>query len=87
IPKSCAAWGCFKRSFHKFPKDKGLQKQWETALIRERFSASSSTVLCSEHFRQEDFDRTGQTVRIRKGVILSVFCFPAHLQKVRSTRL
>ncbi|MEQ2282406.1 hypothetical protein AMECASPLE_000384 [Ameca splendens] len=49
-------------------------------------SASSSSALCSEHFKPEDFDRTGQTVRIRDGAIPSVLSFPAHLQKPVSTR-
>ncbi|XP_049888322.1 THAP domain-containing protein 6-like [Epinephelus moara] len=52
---------------------------WEVALWREGFSASSSSMLCSEHFKPEDFDRTGQTVRIRDGAVPSVFSFPAHL--------
>lgn len=52
------------------------------ALRREGFSASSSSALCSQHFKPEEFDKTGQTVRIRDGAVPSVFSFPAHLQRV-----
>ncbi|CAN9500127.1 unnamed protein product [Ophioblennius macclurei] len=85
MPESCAAWGCKNRrtlrsksqgiTFHKFPKQKAARRQWEAALRRRGFSASSSTVLCSAHFRREDFDTTGQIVRVRAGVKPSVFCF------------
>ncbi|XP_029364015.1 THAP domain-containing protein 6-like isoform X3 [Echeneis naucrates] len=96
MPHSCAAWGCTNRctvqtrsrgiTFHSFPIDKELRMQWEEALRREGFTAGKSTRLCSEHFRQEDFDRTGQTVRIRAGVVPSLFNFPAHLQRPVTTR-
>lgn len=91
MPDSCAAWGCKNRravqtksrgiTFHKFPKENVLRKQWEIALKRKGFSASESSVLCSEHFRPQDLDRTGQTVRVRDGAKPSVFSFPAHMQK------
>ncbi|XP_060777381.1 uncharacterized protein LOC132886573 isoform X7 [Neoarius graeffei] len=68
-------------NFHRFPKNKAMKKQWETAVRREGFSATPSSMLCSEHFRTEDFDRTGQTVRIREGAVPSVFSFPAHLHQ------
>uniref|UniRef100_A0A8C1MW23 THAP-type domain-containing protein n=1 Tax=Cyprinus carpio TaxID=7962 RepID=A0A8C1MW23_CYPCA len=58
-----------------------LQKKWEVALRREGFHASDTSVLCSHHFNQGDFDRTGQIVRLRDGVIPSVFSFPVHLQR------
>ncbi|XP_078028974.1 THAP domain-containing protein 2-like [Epinephelus lanceolatus] len=92
MPHPCAAWKCANRvtvqtksqgiTFHRFPKDTAWWKQWEVALRRKGFSASSSSMLCSEHFKPEDFDRTGQTVRIRDGAVPSVFSFPAHLQRV-----
>ncbi|XP_070844826.1 THAP domain-containing protein 6-like [Chaetodon trifascialis] len=96
MPHSCAAWNCTNRftletrsrgiTFHRFPKNKELRKKWETAVRRDGFSASQSSVLCSEHFRPEDFDRTGQTVRIRDGAFPSVFSFPAHLHRALATR-
>ncbi|XP_070848698.1 THAP domain-containing protein 2-like [Chaetodon trifascialis] len=91
MPHSCAAWNCTNwftletRSqgitFHRFPKNKELRKKWETAVRRDGFSASQSSVLCSELFRPEGFDRTGQTVRIRDGAFPSVFSFPSHLHR------
>ncbi|KAI9545274.1 hypothetical protein NQZ68_037144 [Dissostichus eleginoides] len=50
MPEHCAA----------FPKDKDMRKKWEVALRREGFTASESSVICSEHFKQDEFDRTGQ---------------------------
>ncbi|XP_039525572.1 THAP domain-containing protein 6-like isoform X1 [Pimephales promelas] len=96
MPSSCAAWGCTNRrtienrsrgiTFHKFPKDKEVRRQWEVATRRQGFSASDFSVLCSEHFESDHFDRTGQTVRIRDGAKPSVFSFPPHLQKPVATR-
>ncbi len=39
---------------------------------REGFVVSESSKLCSEHFKPDDFDRTGQIL---------VFNFPCHLQE------
>uniref|UniRef100_A0A665VAJ4 THAP-type domain-containing protein n=1 Tax=Echeneis naucrates TaxID=173247 RepID=A0A665VAJ4_ECHNA len=61
---------------HRLPKDSNGRKQWEVALWRDGLNASSSSMLCSEHFKPEDLDRTGQTVRMTDGVIHSVFSFP-----------
>ncbi|XP_052400558.1 THAP domain-containing protein 6 isoform X2 [Carassius gibelio] len=95
MPEHCAAFSCSNRrtiasrgrgiTFHKFPKDKDVRKKWEVALKREGFHASDTSVLCSHHFKEGDFDRTGQTVRLRDGVIPSVFSFPVHLQRGRVT--
>ncbi|XP_029967100.1 THAP domain-containing protein 6-like [Salarias fasciatus] len=96
MPHHCSAWGCTNRqnkdcklrgiTFHRFPTNKFVRKQWEAALRREAFIATSYSRLCSEHFEEKDFDRTGQTVRIRDGVLPSVFNFPAHLKRTVATR-
>ncbi|XP_034088755.1 uncharacterized protein LOC117557164 [Gymnodraco acuticeps] len=70
----------------RFPKTGERRRQWELALRRDGFVSSGRTLLCSEHFRSEDFDRTGQTVRLKDGVVPTVFNFPAHLQRPEATR-
>ncbi|XP_047208156.1 THAP domain-containing protein 6-like [Girardinichthys multiradiatus] len=101
MPVSCSAYGCKNRrtslskhrgiTFHQFPKNPELRKAWILAFRRMDFRPSNKTVLCSNHFNKGDFDRTGQTVRLREGVIPCVFAsFPNHLKKkpvkARSTR-
>uniref|UniRef100_A0A8C4REA8 Si:ch73-130a3.4 n=1 Tax=Erpetoichthys calabaricus TaxID=27687 RepID=A0A8C4REA8_ERPCA len=84
-----AAWDCTNRCtlqtrfrLHFISKAEQLfWKQWEVALRREGFSANDASRLCSEHFRQEDFDWTGQIVKIKDGALPSVFRFPTHLQR------
>ncbi|KAM8837112.1 uncharacterized protein AB9W97_002469 isoform 2-T2 [Spinachia spinachia] len=95
MPDFCAAYGCSNRrcletksrgiTFHLFPKSGERRRKWEAALRRDDFAASSRTLLCSEHFRTEDFDRTGQTVRLKDAVVPTVFHFPA-LQRSVATR-
>uniref|UniRef100_A0A3P8WHW7 Si:ch73-130a3.4 n=1 Tax=Cynoglossus semilaevis TaxID=244447 RepID=A0A3P8WHW7_CYNSE len=97
MPESCSAWGCTNRrtrqnrskgiTFHRFPKKKDLRRQWEVAARRQVCSLSKSSVLCSEHFRQEDFDRTGQVVRIREGAKPSVFSFSSHCRRYQSANI
>ncbi|RXN09799.1 THAP domain-containing 6-like protein [Labeo rohita] len=72
-------------SFNKFPSDKQRRQSWAIALRREGFEPKDRTVLCSCHFRPEDFDKTGQTVRLRQGAIPSIFKFPDHLSKQPSS--
>ncbi|XP_041863343.1 THAP domain-containing protein 6-like [Melanotaenia boesemani] len=96
MPDFCAAYGCANHrsldtrkrgiTFHQFPKNGERRRQWEIALRRNDFVASDRALLCSEHFRREDMDRTGQTVRLKDGVVPTLFNFPAHLQRSEATR-
>nr|XP_015823161.2 THAP domain-containing protein 6 isoform X1 [Nothobranchius furzeri] len=96
MPDFCAAYGCSNRrclqtrqrgiTFHSFPKDGERRRQWEVALRWKNFVVTNRTMICSEHFKAGDFDRTGQTVRLKAGVKPTIFSFPAHLQKVIRTR-
>lgn len=96
MPHSCAALDCTKRctaqtrtsgvTFHRFPKESDLRKEWVKALRRKAFFPSSSSRICSLHFLPEDFDRTGQTVRLRDGVVPSVFSFSTPPKKRRAAK-
>ncbi|XP_062380752.1 THAP domain-containing protein 2-like [Sardina pilchardus] len=92
MPDFCAAFGCSNErnektkqqgiTFHRFPNDKLRRNAWQAAVRRKLFEPTHRTVLCSFHFKPEDFDRTGQTVRIREGVIPSIFKFPDRRSKI-----
>ncbi|XP_076135712.1 THAP domain-containing protein 2-like [Alosa pseudoharengus] len=95
MPDFCASYGCSNErnkktkqqgiTFHRFPRDKQRRQSWAIALRREGFEPKDRTVLCSCHFRPEDFDKSGQTVRLRQGAIPSIFKFPDHLSKQPSS--
>ncbi|XP_054584265.1 THAP domain-containing protein 6 isoform X2 [Eptesicus fuscus] len=40
-------------------------------------------VLCSRHFKKTDFDRSTPNIKLKPGVIPSIFDFPSHLQGKR----
>uniref|UniRef100_A0A8C3XWN9 THAP-type domain-containing protein n=1 Tax=Chelydra serpentina TaxID=8475 RepID=A0A8C3XWN9_CHESE len=40
-------------------------------------------VLCSRHFKKSDFDARGPNIRLKPGVIPSIFEFPSHFQRRR----
>ena len=61
----CVAAGCSNGpgpgiTIHKFPKDPALRKQWEKQVQRKRanWKATDSSVLCSEHFTEDCFEKT-----------------------------
>ncbi|KAL3169665.1 hypothetical protein MRX96_015499 [Rhipicephalus microplus] len=42
-------------SFHKFPRSTAIKKQWAKAIGRAGWLPASTTVICSDHFRPDDF--------------------------------
>ncbi|KAM9332418.1 uncharacterized protein KZ484_017525 isoform 2-T2 [Pholidichthys leucotaenia] len=57
-----------------FPKNEERRRHWAGLMQRPQgWAPKSYHVVCSAHFRDEDFDRTGQTVRLRDGVVPSIF--------------
>ena len=63
----CAAYGCQNSdlknkkhklglTFHHFPiHEPKVLKAWIHALRRDNFTATENSVLCSNHFKEEDF--------------------------------
>ncbi|XP_046981545.1 THAP domain-containing protein 6-like [Schistocerca americana] len=87
---ACAVVGCTARSdrsqkclgitFHKFPSNATRKDLWVKALGRKDWEPSKYSKVCSQHFREQDIDRTSvSTVRIRENAVPSIFpAFPAH---------
>lgn len=72
------------QNFHRYPHSKpDLVSQWVRAM-RRKFVPNKYSLMCSEHFSDSDFDRTGQTLRLREGAVPSLFDLPAHLRQVGS---
>lgn len=67
----------------RFPhSNPDLLKRWVLNIRRENFVPTKKSVVCSDHFEEEWFDRTGQTVRLRSGALPTKFKLPDHLVKV-----
>ncbi|XP_049946600.1 molybdenum cofactor biosynthesis protein 1-like isoform X3 [Schistocerca serialis cubense] len=91
---TCVVFGCTNLSdcdakskgitFHVFPKNESRKALWENAVRRKNWCASKWSTICSQHFREEDIDRTSvSTVRLRENAVPSVFpTHPKHLQKI-----
>ncbi|XP_034030808.1 THAP domain-containing protein 6-like [Thalassophryne amazonica] len=80
-----------KITFHRFPKEEEKKKQWAVAVHRRDekgglWMPSHHNVLCSVHFTERDFDRTGQTTRLRENAVPSVFNFLKRRRAKRSKR-
>lgn len=73
-----------KPSDCSFPSDEARRDRWALAVRRDEsgklWKPNKHDVLCSKHFKPEDFDKTGNTTRLRPDAVPSVFQFPKHLQ-------
>ncbi|XP_063224222.1 zinc finger protein 33B-like isoform X1 [Bacillus rossius redtenbacheri] len=76
-----------KITFHRFPRDPVRRRQWIKAVCRRNWTPTSSSLLCSQHFSEDCFDKTSLcVVRLRDHAVPSIFPgFPAHLQKIVSS--
>lgn len=67
-----------------FPKKRELLKTWIVNMKRENFCPSKYSLLCSDHFEDSCFDRTGQIIRLREDAVPTIFKFPKpQTQKVK----
>ncbi|KAM7307465.1 THAP domain-containing protein 1-like [Ixodes scapularis] len=91
---ACSAVNCTSRpektsgkTFHLFPRcQPKLFQQWVVNLKRDKWKPSPGSRLCSDHFDDSCFDRTGARTRLRSGAVPTLFNFPEHLQKKTATR-
>ncbi|XP_070251047.1 THAP domain-containing protein 6 isoform X1 [Myotis yumanensis] len=97
--KCCSAIGCASRclpnsklkglTFHVFPTDENVKRKWVLAMKRLDVNAAGfwepkkGDVLCSRHFKKTDFDRSAPNIKLKPGVVPSIFDFPPHLQGKR----
>ncbi|XP_069688676.1 uncharacterized protein [Periplaneta americana] len=63
-------------TFQIFPHDPVRRQRWVSAMGRRDWTPSVHSSLCSVHFEEKCFDRTGQTVRLRDGSVPTVFISP-----------
>ncbi|XP_004833962.1 THAP domain-containing protein 6 isoform X2 [Heterocephalus glaber] len=94
--KCCSAIGCASRclpnsklkglTFHAFPTDENVKRKWVLAMKRLDVNSAGmwepkkGDVLCSRHFKKTDFDRSAPNLKLKPGVIPSIFDSPYHLQ-------
>ncbi|XP_069598664.1 THAP domain-containing protein 7 isoform X1 [Ranitomeya imitator] len=87
--RSCSAANCVNRqtvqtkrkgiTFHRFPKEESRRTLWVTAVSHSHTAVGSDwtpsvhSCLCSQHFHDKQFDRTGQTVRLRDSAVPVIF--------------
>ncbi|XP_014241490.1 THAP domain-containing protein 2-like isoform X3 [Cimex lectularius] len=89
----CCAVGCNNNGGHKFPKDPERRKKWIAAIKRKDWFPSKSSVLCSAHFRKEDYSTechtTGKPLvnkSLRKDSVPTIFDRSSQLGKQKSVK-
>ena len=96
----CVAFGCKNvnkkgkkpgLSFHRFPSYNSkpeLRKLWAKAVGRENWEPSLYSLLCSDHFKKEDFrGNSEQRKGLKDDAIPSIFpALPKHLQNSEITK-
>ncbi|XP_075750782.1 THAP domain-containing protein 1-like [Rhipicephalus microplus] len=66
----------------RFPRSQPhLYEQWVVNLKRDKWKPSPGSRLCSSHFTEACFDRSGSRTRLKSDAIPTLFSFPEHLQK------
>jgi len=82
---SCKLIANMQNIFFRFPhRSPELLREWVIQMRRNDFTPVKKSVVCSDHFEEACFDRTGQTIRLRDKVIPTIFDFPLQLIKVFS---
>ncbi|CAB3991434.1 THAP domain-containing 6-like [Paramuricea clavata] len=78
----------FARTFHYFPSNPERKKQWIKNIRRDGWLPNNSSVICSDHFKESNIDRTGLlNVRLKPDAVPTRFKkFPQHLKKVVKKR-
>lgn len=65
--------------FSRFPKNPDLRRRWALATKRKDFTPNNTTVLCSKHFQESDYEVGGIVKRLKPNSVPSVFEFPPNL--------
>ena len=96
----CMAFGCTNDSrntknisYHKLPDNNELKKVWLVKISREDPKISKNSVLCSEHFEQDCFERdlkaellgTKRKAKLKSGAIPNIFSHRVPEKKRRLT--
>ncbi|XP_067654388.1 THAP domain-containing protein 1-like [Haliotis asinina] len=74
-------------SFHTFPKPEALRKRWKVAIRRDEgpfFTITRKSVVCSKHFRPEDYKYTPVRRTLKQGSVPSIF--PWTLENMKSRK-
>ena len=101
--KRCVAAGCSNTnadgvSLYKFPKDEALRSQWikQVQRFRAEWTATSYSVLCSQHFNDDCFEPDSKIAatfgmqkakRLKSGAVPTIFDRPSSSEEVRRKRV
>uniref|UniRef100_A0A8C4N220 THAP-type domain-containing protein n=1 Tax=Eptatretus burgeri TaxID=7764 RepID=A0A8C4N220_EPTBU len=69
--------------FFRFPRSRpNIMKRWLANVGMTNCKLSKLAVLCSDHFKESCFDKTGQTTRLRDDAVPTIFEFSKRLTRV-----